>query len=78
MKMKVHNASIHPLTVTATHEGVEMQATVECVHVEFVAVPEYGKSYTHVVLPTNEEAVASIVARFPVDAVFEIEPAAVA
>lgn len=76
MKYKVHGVSRKSVAVTVSHEGAEVSANVEAIEVELVPLVSYGKSYSFVVLSKGPENTAAIVARYPVDAEFEIEPVA--
>lgn len=78
MKYKVHGASVKEVLSTVSVDGEDIAVKREAVEVEMLPATDYAKTFTHVVASKGPEDTAAILTRFPVDAEFEIEPAAIA
>lgn len=76
MKYKVHGASVKEISATVLVDGEDIRVKREAVEVEMLPAFDWAKSYTLVIVSRGPEDTAAILARFPVDAEFEIEPAA--
>lgn len=76
MKYRVHGVGRTKVPVTISHDGADTTVNFDAIEIEMVPAAPYAKSFTHVILSKGDEDAAAIVARFPVDAEFEINPVA--